>query len=124
MKRKIKEWFKIGWYGFLEGFRKLIVGDAVSSLFFKKHFFVIAILMLSCILFIGQRFDHKGLEIAIERTQIEISRAKSAKIQEQAIYKTLTRESKMRHMIDSLHLKVDIPDRRPEVIITDAEINN
>ena len=40
----------------------------------------------------------------------------TAKQKERSHYMTLTRESAMLHLVDSLKLGLSIPDRRPEIV--------
>lgn len=106
---------------FGRGTRRFLKGQTVSSKFFIRHFFTTAFLVLSCVGVIALRFECTTNEnkIAALKTQIHIMN--TAKQKERSRYMTLTRESAMIHLVDSLHLGLSIPERRPRIITLDSD---
>lgn len=100
----------------VRGTKALFQGDLVSSKFFATHFFGTAIIVMSCILVIAQRFDCVTSQNTINRLERQINVMSTEKQKERSRYMTLTRESAMLHLVDSLRLGLTIPDRRPEII--------
>lgn len=97
--------------------KAFIQGDAVDSRLFKRHFFVTAFTIITCLLFIAARFDNatKSRDIRALNARIEQERTRMQK--ELSRYYTLTRESAMRQLVDSLNLGLAVPeassDQRP-----------
>ncbi|MCH5221251.1 MAG: hypothetical protein J1F05_02840 [Muribaculaceae bacterium] len=96
--------------------RTVIQGDAVSSKFFMRHFFPTAFVVLSCIAIIALRFECATSQNTVDRLEQEINVISTEKQKERSRYMTLTRESAMMHLVDSLKLGLTIPDRRPEIV--------
>lgn len=96
--------------------RLLIQGDGVSSRFFKKHFFVTSFVLLACVLMIAMRFQCITSDNTIDRLKQEIAVMSTEKQKERSQYMTLTRESAMTHLVDSLKLGLTIPDEHPRII--------
>lgn len=99
------------------GWRHLIQGDAVSSKFFMRHFFATAGIVIACVLMIALRFECATSETTIDKLKKQINVMNTAKQKERSRYMTLTRESAMVHLVDSLKLGLTIPDRRPEIVV-------
>ena len=91
------------------GIRALLQGEVVSSKFFKRHFFATAFIVLCCLGFIATRFQN-----VISSLEQQIKVINTEKQRERSRYMTLTRESAMIHLVDSLRLGLTIPDKRPE----------
>ena len=100
------------------GIRAVIQGDAISSRFFMKHFFTTCMVVLGCIAMIAQRFECATSQNTVDRLQRQINVMATEKQKQRSLYMTLTRESAMMHLVDSLHLGLYIPDRRPEIVNT------
>lgn len=98
------------------GGRTVIQGDLVSSKFFKQHFFPTAFVVLSCPAIIALRFECVTSQNTIDNLNKQINIMSTAKQKERSHYMTLTRESAMLHLVDSLKLGLSIPDRRPEIV--------
>ncbi len=96
------------------GIRALLQGEVVSSKFFKRHFFATAFIVLCCLGFIATRFQHATNENVISSLEQQIKVINTEKQRERSRYMTLTRESAMIHLVDSLRLGLTIPDKRPE----------
>ncbi len=94
--------------------RAVLQGDAVDSRFFKQHFFATAFAVIVCMAFIAARFDHATTEANIRSLNTQIDVARTMKQQELSRYHTLTRESAMQHLVDSLHLGLTVPEASPE----------
>ncbi len=98
------------------GTRALIQGDLVSSKFFMTHFFATAFVVMSCIAVIALRFECATSQNTVDRLNHQINVMSTEKQKERSLYMTLTRESAMLHLVDSLRLGLTIPDRRPEIV--------
>lgn len=98
--------------------RMLIQGDGVSSRFFKKHFFVTSFVILGCVLMIAMRFQCLVSDNAIDALTRQIEVMDTEKQKERSRYMTMTRESAMIHLVDSLQLGLTIPDEHPRIITT------
>lgn len=96
------------------GAKAVAQGDTVDSRFFKRHFFVTAFAVLTCMLYIASRFDHATTEGTIRSLTRQIEVERTYKQQELSHYHTLTRESAMRHLVDSLKLGLDVPEASPD----------
>ena len=103
------------------GFRALMQGDAVSSRFFKRHFFATAFTVICCVAFIAARFECATNQNTIHALENRLNVISTEKQKERARYMTLTRESAMIHLVDSLGLGLSIPDARPKVVTLDNE---
>lgn len=99
-----------------KGFTTVMQGDVVSSKWFVEHLFPISFFVISCIAMIALRFECKTSQNTIDSLNRQINVMSTEKQKERSRYMTLTRESAMLHLVDSLHLGLTIPDRRPEVI--------
>lgn len=107
--------------GFL---RHLIQGDGVSSRFFKKHFFVTGFVLLACILMIAMRFQCITSDNTIDSLNRQIAVMSTEKQKQRSLYMTLTRESAMAHLVDSLNLGLAIPDEHPRIITVRSSDSN
>lgn len=101
------------------GIRKVMQGDAVSSRFFKKHFFATSFTVIACVAFIAARFECATDQNTIDSLKNQINVMSTDKQKERSRYMTLTRESAMMHLVDSLKLGLTIPDARPQVLTID-----
>lgn len=99
-----------------DGFKALIQGDVVSSKFFMEHFFSTSFLVISAIAMIALRFECATSQNTVDRLQRQINVMNTEKQKQRSLYMTMTRESAMIHLVDSLHLGLTIPDRRPETV--------
>lgn len=104
--------------------KAVIQGDTVDSRFFKRHFFITAFTVITCLLFIAERFEYATAVRDIRRLEVEIGQAESAKNEQKTAYHTLTSERSLHHLVDSLGLDLHVPgdfnDRRPVVISYDS----
>ncbi|MCM1067712.1 MAG: FtsL-like putative cell division protein [Muribaculaceae bacterium] len=98
------------------GVRSVIQGDVVSSRFFMKHFFSTCMIVLAAIVMIALRFECATSQNTVDRLNRQINVMSTEKQKERSRYMTLTRESAMLHLVDSLRLGLTIPDRRPEIV--------
>lgn len=99
------------------GIKAVIQGDAVSSKFFMQHLFATSFVVLGCIAMIALRFECATSQNTVDRLTHQINVMSTEKQKERSLYMTLTRESAMTHLVDSLHLGLAIPDKRPELVI-------
>ena len=93
--------------------RAMVQGDAVDSRFFKRHFFATVLVVMGCMAFIAQRFDYATTAGTIRSLEQQIQQAQTHKQRELSRYHTLTRESAMSALADSLNLGLDIPAADP-----------
>lgn len=82
-----------------------------------RHFFATAGIVIACVLMIALRFECATSETTIDKLKKQINVMNTAKQKERSRYMTLTRESAMVHLVDSLKLGLTIPDRRPEIVV-------
>lgn len=101
--------------------RIIIQGDGVSSRFFKKHFFVTSLIIIGCVLMIAMRFQCLVSDNRIDSLKRQINVMETEKQKERSLYMTLTRESTMMQMVDSLKLGLEIPDEHPRIITLTEE---
>ncbi len=97
-----------------KGTKALIQGDTLDSRFFKRHFFITSFSVLCCLLFISSRFEHDTTANTIRSLNRQINIERTYKQQELSRYHTLTRESAMRALVDSLNLGLDVPEASPD----------
>ena len=109
---------KIWWF-----VRVVIQGDGVSSRFFRRHLFATCFILLVCVLMIAMRFDCLTSDNTIAGIKNQIELMKTEKQRQRSLYMTMTRESAMMHLVDSLRLGLTVPDKHPEVIRRDATNN-
>ena len=112
---------KNGLLAIWNGFRAMMQGDAVSSRFFKRHFFATAFTVISCVAFIAARFECATNENTIAMLENQINVMSTEKQKQRSLYMTLTRESAMLHLVDSLRLGLTVPDARPLVLQLDQD---
>lgn len=101
--------------------RLIIQGDGVSSRFFKKHFFITGFILLGCVLMIAMRFQCLTSDNTIDALKRQIAVMETEKQKERSRYMTMTRESAMTHLVDSLRLGLSIPDEHPKIITVSLE---
>ena len=106
---------------FGRGAQLFINGQTISSKFFIRHFFTTAFLVLSCVGVIALRFECTTNENKIAALHTQIHVMNTAKQKERSRDMTLTRESAMIHLVDSLHLGLAIPERRHRIITLDSD---
>lgn len=99
------------------GIRTVMQGDAVSSRFFKRHFFATAFAVLASVAFIAARFECATNQNTIHSLERQLNIIRTEKQRERSLYMTLTRESAMLHLVDSLKLGLTVPDARPQVLV-------
>lgn len=79
-------------------------GEAVDGRFFKNHLFITCFIVISAISVIAARFSHGTAEAKIRSLNQQIEVANTQKLAECSRYHTLTRESAMINLVDSLKL--------------------
>lgn len=72
---------------------------------------------MGCLLVIAMRFDCLTSDNIIDRLEVQINVMATEKQKQRSLYKTLTRESAMMHLVDSLRLGLVIPDEHPQKVI-------
>lgn len=96
--------------------RSLLQGDLVSSHFFMRHFFTTSMVVLCAIVVIALRFECATSQNTVDRLNRQINVMSTEKQKERSRYMTLTRESAMMHLVDSLQLGLTVPDHRPQIV--------
>lgn len=97
-------------------FRRLVHGDGVSSRFFKRHIFATGFIITMLLMMIAMRFDCLTSSNTIDSLNEQIRVMETEKQKQRSRYMTLTRESAMMHMVDSLQLGLTVPDKRPVIV--------
>lgn len=100
----------------LDGIVRLIWGDAVSSTFFGKYKFTVLIMTGLILVYISFKYECKTQKETIDRLNKELSIIRSEGIRQRSEYKSGTRESTMQSVIDSLHLRLNVPDQPPYLL--------
>lgn len=95
---------------------KIIQGDGVSSLFFKRHMVVTTFSLVCGVLVISMRFDCLTNENRVDRLNDSINIMRTEKQRQRSRYMTLIRESAMIHLVDSLKLGLALPDAHAQEI--------
>lgn len=98
------------------GAKALLQGDVVSSKFFKEHLVGTTLFVMACLCMVAMRFYGDRREREIDDLVKQINIVSTDKQKERSRYMTLTRESAMLHLVDSLKLGLTIPERRPEIV--------
>ena len=101
--------------------RLVIQGDVVSSQFFKRHFFITFFVLCGLVLMIAMRFQCLTSDNTIDSLKRQIAVMETEKQKERSRYMTITRESAMIHLVDSLKLGLAIPEEHPQIITTPVE---
>ena len=101
--------------------RRIAHGRMVSSKFFKRHLFITGMIVFLSIGLISVRFDCANKMENIGKLNRRIEHMRTLKQTERSRYMTLTRESAMQRMVDTLHLGLAVKDRPPYVMSYDAE---
>lgn len=91
----------------------ILTGRLISSRFFKRYFFKTGLFLIICVGFIALRFDCITSMERIKNLNREIDVMRTYKQRERSRYMTLTRESTMQHMVDSLGLGLSVPEQYP-----------
>ena len=101
--------------------RRVAHGRMGSSKFFKRHLVVPGMIVFLSIGLISARFDCANKMENIGKLNRRIEHMRTLKQTERSRYMTLTRESAMQHMVDTLHLGLAVKDRPPYVMSYDTE---
>lgn len=96
--------------------REFATGQGISSKFFLRNFFAVGLLVIFSVGFIALRFDCVTSMERITRLNKEIADMRTFKQRERSRYMTLTRESSMKHTVDSLGLGLSVPEQFPKTI--------
>lgn len=97
--------------------RDTLGGAIVDSRVFKRHLVMTLFIIVSCIYVIAARFSHATAQSRARALAREIEVAKTEKQYERSRYMTLTRESAMIRLVDSLNLGLTVPDVRPTTLV-------
>lgn len=103
--------------GIRKAVRETLGGAVVDGRLFKKHLLVITFVVFACLYVIAARFSHATAQSEARSIMREIAVAKTEKQYERSRYMTLTRESAMTHLVDSLNLGLTIPNVRPSTLV-------
>lgn len=108
--------FKKGFKKVGTGARIVAQGDALDMRWFGRHFFLIAFSVMTIIAVIATRFEHQTSEATTRSLRKDIARQETFLHEQQSRYMTLTRESAMIHLVDSLHLGLEISNQMPQTL--------
>lgn len=96
--------------------RVVIVGDMVSSRFFRRHFFLTGFVVIALLLMTAMRFGRLISERKIENLNTSIEVMRTEKQRQRSQYMSRTREMAMAHLVDSLNLGLSVPDKHPQIV--------
>lgn len=85
-------------------------GLGVSAQFFKDNIITTVIVLMACVMIIAMRFDCLTARNKIDRLNDQINVVRTEKQRYHSHYSTITRESAMIHLVDSLRLGLVLPD--------------
>lgn len=100
--------------------RRMAHGRMVSSKFFKRHLFVTGMIVFLSLGLISVRFDCVNNMENIGRLNRKIEQMRTLKQTERSRYMTLTRESAMQRMADSLNLGLAVKECPPYTLRHDC----
>lgn len=101
------------WYGL----RLFIQGDGVSARFFWDHIIPTTLILGGLFLAVAMRFQCISKSNKGDCLEGQINVIRTEKQRQRALYKTLTRESAMMHLVDSLQLGLSVPDKHPQEVV-------
>lgn len=91
----------------------VIFGDIITSNFFSNNKFTILTVVALLMFYITIKYECQTRMETIAKLQKELVIVKSESIREQSLFRSRTRESNMKQMVDSMHLQLTIPDQPP-----------
>lgn len=94
-------------------------GQILSLDFFRRHWGVIAVVMLFLLLYITNKYYCQTSMEQIRALDRELELVKTERVRAKSIYMSRTRESSMQQLIDSLGLGLSVQPRPPYKIIDD-----
>lgn len=94
-------------------------GRGISLRFFRANFWLILLILVVLLVLIGLRYRTKTRMMEIKQLTRELEQARSNKIEEQAAYMSLIRESEMRRLVEEKHLNLEFQQNPPYEVYTD-----
>lgn len=98
---------------------QVFLGDIISSRFFNRYKFTIMTVMAMLMFYIAIKYECRTRMETIAKLQTELSIVKSESIREQSRYRSRTRESSMKALVDSMHLNLHVQDQPPYTLTYD-----
>lgn len=99
--------------------RYIIQGDGVSARFFWEHLTPTILILSALFLVVAMRFQCISKSNKVDRLEAQINVMRTEKQRQRSVYKTLTRESAMMRLVDSLNIGLSVPDKHPREVVLD-----
>lgn len=96
-------------------------GRSISIDFFKTNAWLLIIMVGGMIGMMGLRYKNKTKMAEIKQLNIELTRAKSAKLKEKSEYMSLIRETEMKRLVEENHLGLEFRSDPPVTIPLNAD---
>lgn len=100
---------------------QVFLGDIISSRFFNRYKFTIMTVVAMLMFYIAIKYECRTRMETIAKLQTELSIVKSESIREQSRYRSRTRESSMKTLVDSMHLHLHVQDQPPYTLSYDEK---
>ena len=100
---------------------QVFLGDIISSRFFNRYKFTIMMVVSMLMFYIAIKYECRTRMETIAKLQTELSIVKSESIREQSLYRSRTRESSMKALVDSMHLRLHVQDQPPYTLSYDEK---
>lgn len=100
---------------------QVFLGDIISSRFFNRYKFTIMMVVAMLMFYIAIKYECRTRMETIAKLQTELSIVKSESIREQSLYRSRTRESSMKALVDSMHLRLRVQDQPPYTLSYDEK---
>lgn len=97
---------------------RLLQGRWFSTSFFLKNAVFLLTALVFMMIYISNKYQVQTKIEQIQRLEQELERVKTETVRERSEYMSRTRESSMRHIIDSLNLGLDSRQQPPYIIKT------
>ena len=92
---------------------RIIYGQVISSDFFAKHWLMIFATLIVILIYITNKYNCQTKMEEIQRLTTELEIIKTERIRVRSAFMSMTRESSMQHLIDSLGLDLQVQDQPP-----------
>ncbi len=96
-------------------------GRSISIDFFRANAWLLVIFIGGMIGMMGLRYKNKTKMAEIKQLEVELTRAKSAKLKEKSEYMSLIRETEIRRLVEEKRLGLEFREDPPIVIEVDAD---
>lgn len=94
-------------------FRDFWYGRGVSVNYFRRHAWLIVLIVCAILVLIGARYRTKTSMMQIKQLRVELQQAENEKLDEKARYMSLIRETDMVKRVNDAHLGLVFQDQPP-----------